>query len=888
MFLDLQGALLAAASNSAVHQPAADIAYALISHMRDADPAAAAVRKHSIATGNASRNHHHVLPAAVAMDDDGDDVAATDFDEVDSVPDPESFVISSSDRPETFSVGASETLFADASVFAPGNALFLLDDFQQQQQRGSDMRFVGDSTQQKQQNAAMSLNCATSDNDKASEHESSEDNGDDMDTNSSSAGDESDATSDDQHSSVQTEGPKASTGAVRKRTPVHNESDDDEEHNNMFFVDPNTLSSSSGMYFDDGGFTRFLRMHVDRQQQQQHSGESTQRLRSGPMVTSSPIPNVSAAASNTKSTHQPHAVSAAPSNGRQNVFSPAPTAVSGGLLLDSDLLANPAASLGLSSSAFGSFLVPQTNTSSQFSQQGFGISAMVPPSPLSSALAPLSSSLTAIPNTNPLMLPGSGQGPIIDSDPITAAFYSAFGLASAPPTMSSLPTSASSAIHRPQPPSAPGLNPSAAAALASHLARQQLSSAAAAAAAASMHSGSSSNSSAMRDGHQPSLPASAEHNATSLLSPIPLSSSSSQQQPRSRQSSLTVGHSSANHSGAPQPMRRASSSTVTPNSEALQMLYFSQLASKAAATAAEGTSALPRAATLATASSTLYGLAAANENIPRTIDPSAIDLPSSSASTVNAEHKKSSSDKAALAPTKRNRSGVLDSQDAHSAGSTPKKLKSANGLKDSSSHMQQQQHGSERKKSAISSTADNSKSAAADSSTAKGGNNSNGHPLVCTNCSTTTTPLWRRDPEGKPLCNACGLFFKLHGVTRPLSLKTNVIKKRNRSSNKKTNGGGNAQAPGSNSSKPTGIHHQSGIVSSKQQTVTNSGDMQQRGFAVPHNLHPMGSNAIRPAPHHNIHAHRPIQQQQQQQQRHSGPLPFHHLPRQPSADTPTS
>lgn len=49
---------------------------------------------------------------------------------------------------------------------------------------------------------------------------------------------------------------------------------------------------------------------------------------------------------------------------------------------------------------------------------------------------------------------------------------------------------------------------------------------------------------------------------------------------------------------------------------------------------------------------------------------------------------------------------------------------------------------------------------------------------VCTNCQTTNTPLWRRDPEGQPLCNACGLFFKLHGVVRPLSLKTDVIKKR--------------------------------------------------------------------------------------------------------------
>ncbi|KAI9891917.1 MAG: hypothetical protein M1814_002302 [Vezdaea aestivalis] len=61
-------------------------------------------------------------------------------------------------------------------------------------------------------------------------------------------------------------------------------------------------------------------------------------------------------------------------------------------------------------------------------------------------------------------------------------------------------------------------------------------------------------------------------------------------------------------------------------------------------------------------------------------------------------------------------------------------------------------------------------------------NGDNGAPTTCTNCFTQTTPLWRRNPEGHPLCNACGLFLKLHGVVRPLSLKTDVIKKRNRNS----------------------------------------------------------------------------------------------------------
>ena len=31
---------------------------------------------------------------------------------------------------------------------------------------------------------------------------------------------------------------------------------------------------------------------------------------------------------------------------------------------------------------------------------------------------------------------------------------------------------------------------------------------------------------------------------------------------------------------------------------------------------------------------------------------------------------------------------------------------------------------------------------------------------------TTTTTLWRRNVDGEPVCNACGLYMKLHGVSR--------------------------------------------------------------------------------------------------------------------------
>jgi hypothetical protein len=50
----------------------------------------------------------------------------------------------------------------------------------------------------------------------------------------------------------------------------------------------------------------------------------------------------------------------------------------------------------------------------------------------------------------------------------------------------------------------------------------------------------------------------------------------------------------------------------------------------------------------------------------------------------------------------------------------------------------------------------------------------------CYNCHTIATPLWRKDDEGKTVCNACGLYYKLHGSARPISMKSDVIRKRSR------------------------------------------------------------------------------------------------------------
>ncbi|KAI7848871.1 GATA zinc finger-domain-containing protein, partial [Circinella umbellata] len=58
--------------------------------------------------------------------------------------------------------------------------------------------------------------------------------------------------------------------------------------------------------------------------------------------------------------------------------------------------------------------------------------------------------------------------------------------------------------------------------------------------------------------------------------------------------------------------------------------------------------------------------------------------------------------------------------------------------------------------------------------------NNNDSGVQCANCSQTQTPLWRKNERGQPVCNACGLYSRLHHRDRPIEMRKAKIQRRRR------------------------------------------------------------------------------------------------------------
>ncbi|EIM79791.1 glucocorticoid receptor-like protein, partial [Stereum hirsutum FP-91666 SS1] len=102
----------------------------------------------------------------------------------------------------------------------------------------------------------------------------------------------------------------------------------------------------------------------------------------------------------------------------------------------------------------------------------------------------------------------------------------------------------------------------------------------------------------------------------------------------------------------------------------------------------------------------------------------------------------------------------------------------------------------------------------------------------CYNCNTTTTPPWRKDDEGKTVCNVCGLYFKLHRSPRLISMKSDVIRKRSRH-----------EARRASISSRNAPHTPSASPGTSRRTSPTSG---QDGTNNSNSLSPQSSPPIRP------------------------------------------
>ncbi|XP_028038486.1 GATA-binding factor A-like isoform X1 [Bombyx mandarina] len=122
------------------------------------------------------------------------------------------------------------------------------------------------------------------------------------------------------------------------------------------------------------------------------------------------------------------------------------------------------------------------------------------------------------------------------------------------------------------------------------------------------------------------------------------------------------------------------------------------------------------------------------------------------------------------------------------------------------------------------------------------------HGQCCTNCGSRNTTLWRRNNDGEPVCNACGLYYKLHGINRPLAMRKDGIQTRKRKPKKPANGA----KPNGETPKKDG-HSSPAIDDSKSSSISEAAlplSVGAAGGAGPAGVHKPDAS---PQQHHHHH-----------------------------------
>ncbi|XP_060810393.1 GATA-binding factor A-like isoform X1 [Amyelois transitella] len=134
------------------------------------------------------------------------------------------------------------------------------------------------------------------------------------------------------------------------------------------------------------------------------------------------------------------------------------------------------------------------------------------------------------------------------------------------------------------------------------------------------------------------------------------------------------------------------------------------------------------------------------------------------------------------------------------------------------------------------------------------------HGQCCTNCGSRNTTLWRRNNDGEPVCNACGLYYKLHGINRPLAMRKDGIQTRKRKPKKSGSGPKPPQdpskkdghsSPGTDESKPS-ITEVPLPLTSMSSHSTHGHSAKHRADALPH-AHATPDSS--PLAHNSHHSH---------------------------------